>query len=83
MSDLRRLYNSGVHKAERMKRPLDGMPFSLGALSHSGVRVTLADGSQWLVHKGDNFGKSSQTVVVDTRHMSDKWRVSICSRTGS
>ncbi|KAK1895113.1 putative peptidyl-prolyl cis-trans isomerase SurA [Dissostichus eleginoides] len=34
------------------------------AISHSGVRVTLADGSQWLVHKGNNFGISSNTVVV-------------------
>lgn len=37
-SDLRRLYNSPVFKAERMKRPLTGTSFVLGPLSHSGVR---------------------------------------------
>ncbi|KAJ8354248.1 hypothetical protein SKAU_G00218150 [Synaphobranchus kaupii] len=74
-ADLRKLYNSGVHKAERMKRPLDGMSITMGALSHSGVRVTLADGSKWLVHKGDKFGVSSQTVVVDAKHMSSNWKI--------
>uniref|UniRef100_UPI003AAEF2E3 uncharacterized protein n=1 Tax=Centroberyx gerrardi TaxID=166262 RepID=UPI003AAEF2E3 len=74
-ADLRRLYNSAVYRAERMKRPLEGMGFELGPLSHSGVRVTLADGSQWLIHKGGKFGISSQTVVVDARHMSSDWRV--------
>lgn len=38
-------------------------------------RVTLADGSQYLIHKGSNYGISSQTVVVDGSHMSDKWKV--------
>ncbi|KAJ8288172.1 hypothetical protein COCON_G00008310 [Conger conger] len=75
LSDLTKLYNSGVHKAERLKRPLDGWSTTVGVLSHSGVRVTLADGSQWLVHKGDNFGIKSNTVVVDVKHMSDKWKV--------
>ncbi|XP_070823073.1 uncharacterized protein [Chaetodon trifascialis] len=72
---LRRLYNSAVYKAERMKRPLDGAPFMLGVFSHSGVRVTLADGSRWLIHKGQNYGISSQTVVVNARHMSSDWKV--------
>ncbi|XP_051255372.1 uncharacterized protein LOC127362983 [Dicentrarchus labrax] len=74
-SELRRLYNSAVFKAERMKRPLDGTSFVLGPLSHSGVRVTLADRSQWLIHKGGNYGVSSQTVVTNARHMSSDWRV--------
>ncbi|KAJ8415770.1 hypothetical protein AAFF_G00403270 [Aldrovandia affinis] len=38
-------------------------------------RVTLADGSKWLVHKGDDFGKVSDTIVVDARHMSKKWKI--------
>lgn len=38
-------------------------------------RVTLEDGTQWLVHKGDGYGILSQTVVVDARHMSKKWKV--------
>ncbi|KAJ8415769.1 hypothetical protein AAFF_G00403260 [Aldrovandia affinis] len=75
IADLRKLYNSKVFVADRMKRPLDGMPVAFGALSHSGVRVTLADGSQWLVHKGDSFGKASNTVVVDARHMSSNWKI--------
>uniref|UniRef100_A0AAZ3QZ36 Uncharacterized protein n=1 Tax=Oncorhynchus tshawytscha TaxID=74940 RepID=A0AAZ3QZ36_ONCTS len=74
MSDLRKLYNSKVYEADRMRRPLEGMSFQVGVLSHSGVRVTLADGSQWLVHKGDGFGISSQTVVVAARHMGRDWK---------
>ena len=48
-----------------------------GGRSHtvSLSRVTLRDGSTWLVHKGDGFGISSQTVVVDARHMSTSWQV--------
>lgn len=26
-----------------------------------------------LIHKGKNYGKSSQTVVVDAKHMSNRW----------
>ncbi|KAF3838997.1 hypothetical protein F7725_017714 [Dissostichus mawsoni] len=71
---LTQIYNSQVFKAEFMKRPLNGFSFTLGPLSHSGVRsahtatwtevVTLADGSQWLVHQGENHGVSSDTVTV-------------------
>ncbi|XP_036931745.1 uncharacterized protein LOC119006780 [Acanthopagrus latus] len=74
-SDLRRLYNSPVYKAERMKRPLEGTGFVAGPISHSGVRVTLANGSRWLIHKGGGYGVSSDTVVVNARHMSRDWRV--------
>ncbi|KAG7324772.1 hypothetical protein KOW79_011088 [Hemibagrus wyckioides] len=74
-SDLRKLYNSKVYQAVWLTRPLEGLSFQKGILSHSGVRVTLADGTKWLVHKGNNFGKSSQTVVVDARHMSKSWKV--------
>ncbi|KAL7394048.1 hypothetical protein ABVT39_019809 [Epinephelus coioides] len=74
-SELTRLYNSPVYEAERMKRPLDGTSVVIGPISHSGVRVTLADGSQWLIHKGGNYGISSQTVVVRATHMSSDWRV--------
>uniref|UniRef100_A0A671QWK9 Lipocalin/cytosolic fatty-acid binding domain-containing protein n=1 Tax=Sinocyclocheilus anshuiensis TaxID=1608454 RepID=A0A671QWK9_9TELE len=75
MSDLRKLYNSKVFKAERMTRPLEGMTFQVGKLSHSGVRVTLEDDTKWLVHKGDGYGISSQTVVVAARHMSNNWKI--------
>ncbi|XP_063071391.1 uncharacterized protein LOC134462342 [Engraulis encrasicolus] len=75
MSDLRKLYNSKVYVADRMTRPLKGTSFQVGLLSHSGVRVTLADGTKWLVHKGDGYGLSTQTVVVHARHMSDNWKI--------
>lgn len=42
--------------------------------------MTLGDGSRWLVHKGDNYGISSQTVVVDARHMGPDWTVSQSKR---
>ncbi|KAG7232908.1 hypothetical protein INR49_007976 [Caranx melampygus] len=58
---------------ERMKRPLEGTSSWFGPISHSGVRVTLEDGSKYLVHKGDGYGRSSQTVVTDARHMSSAW----------
>ena len=41
--------------------------------SHSGVVVKTESGKEWSVHKGQDYGKSSATVVVDTKHMSDKW----------
>ncbi|KAM8735715.1 uncharacterized protein AB9X84_024068 [Acanthopagrus schlegelii] len=74
-AELTRLYNSPVYKAERMKQPLGSSGFILGPLSHSGVRVTLGDDSQWLVHKGANFGISSQTVVTTAKYMGSDWRV--------
>ncbi|CAL8354200.1 unnamed protein product [Arctogadus glacialis] len=38
-------------------------------------RVTLEDGSRGLIHKGNGFGHSSQTVVVDVTHMSSDWKL--------
>lgn len=40
-------------------------------------RVTLEDDTKWLVHKGDGYGISSQTVVVAARHMANNWKASI------
>ena len=40
------------------------------------IRITTESGQQHLVHKGPDFGKSSQTVVTGAHHMSDKWTVS-------
>ncbi|XP_069392939.1 uncharacterized protein [Paralichthys olivaceus] len=74
-SALTRVYNSPVYLAERMKRPLAGSSIRLGPISHSGVRVTLQDGAQWLIHKGDGYGISSDTVVTDAGHMSSSWEV--------
>ncbi|XP_078108140.1 uncharacterized protein LOC144519111 [Sander vitreus] len=64
-----RLYDAPVFKAEKMKRPLESTSFEIGPISHSGVRVTLANGSQWLVHKQKNCFKSND-VVASTRDMS-------------
>uniref|UniRef100_A0A3B5MZY1 LRAT domain-containing protein n=1 Tax=Xiphophorus couchianus TaxID=32473 RepID=A0A3B5MZY1_9TELE len=75
-SDLTKLYNKRVHLAEAMRRPLENFPFRLGYISHCGVRVTLADGSRWLIHKGGGYGISSQTVATDAGHMSSNWEVS-------
>ncbi|XP_071324351.1 uncharacterized protein [Trachinotus anak] len=80
--DLGRLFESPVYQAERMRRPMEGFPFMLGPISHSGVRVTLADGTQWLVHKGKDYGISSQTVVTDARHMSENWELKYRSPEG-
>ncbi|KAK6491237.1 hypothetical protein HHUSO_G6001 [Huso huso] len=73
-SDLNRLYNSRVIHAERVRRPLGNLPVAIGPLSHSGVRVTLDNGKKYLIHKGPGFGRTSQTVVVDAKHMSDRWK---------
>ncbi|KAK5861646.1 hypothetical protein PBY51_017105 [Eleginops maclovinus] len=73
--ELRRLLSSPVFQAQRLKRPLERFTSRFGPISHSGVRVTLANGSQWLVHKGGNYGISSNTVVVAARHMSSDWDV--------
>ncbi|CAL8299327.1 unnamed protein product [Gadus morhua 'NCC'] len=73
-SDLTRLYNSKVYKAERMWRPLGILGTTIGPISHTGFVVTLEDGSRWLIHKGNGFGNSSQTVVVDVKHMSSDWK---------
>ncbi|GCC24492.1 hypothetical protein chiPu_0002893 [Chiloscyllium punctatum] len=72
-SELTRLYNTPVVQAERMTRPLDY--FGWLGFRHSGVRVTTDDGHQWLIHKGGGYGRTSQTVVTDADHMSDRWTV--------
>ncbi|KAI9999617.1 hypothetical protein NQD34_018342 [Periophthalmus magnuspinnatus] len=75
---LRTLYNSKVKSAELMTRPKQGMPSwvpNTYFTSHSGVRVTLDNGKQYLIHKGPGYGKASDTVVTDANHMSNKWRV--------
>ncbi|CAI5661712.1 unnamed protein product [Oreochromis niloticus] len=70
------LYNSPVYKAEWMVRPFGSSSSTFGPVSHTGVRVTLADDSQWLIHKGQGYGISSETVVTSAQHMSSDWKVS-------
>lgn len=76
MSDLRKLYNSRVTFAERFKRPLGNSVNSCIAKNlgnHSGVKITLNNGQKFLVHKGNEYGDASETVVVDAKHMSSRW----------
>ncbi|CAC5355961.1 unnamed protein product [Mytilus coruscus] len=69
---LRRLYNSPVTKVESYSRPLGGFLGKAG-LDHTGVVATTKDGGRYLIHKGSGYGKSSSTVVVDAKHMSNRW----------
>ncbi|XP_061573862.1 uncharacterized protein LOC133440563 [Cololabis saira] len=68
------LYNKRVIRAERMERPKGSNPIAARPFSHTGVRVTLEDGSRWLIHKGDNYGIDSQTVVTDAAYMGSDWK---------
>ncbi|XP_028437552.1 uncharacterized protein LOC114557973 [Perca flavescens] len=64
-----RFYEAPVFKAERMERPLKGVPLKLRPVSHSGVRVTIANGSRWLIHKLNNSSDSTEKVVASARDM--------------
>lgn len=73
-SELTRLYNQPVRRVTHVERPLDGLSTMVGPIRHSGVVVDTQDGRRFLVHKGKNYGRSSETVVTDARHMSSDWR---------
>lgn len=72
----RDVYNSKVANAEYVTRPLGNkdtgknVPFA----HHAGVRVTTTSGDSYLVHKGPNYGRSSDTVVTPASNMSDRWK---------
>ena len=75
--DLKSLFNSKVVSMQLVKRPLDinvigGLLDRVG-INHVGVLITNDQGQQWLVHTGNDFGVSSQTVVVSPGKMSSKW----------
>ncbi|CAL1612044.1 unnamed protein product [Knipowitschia caucasica] len=77
-SGLNKLYNTRVQTAEHVTRLKQGMPSWVPKTyftSHSGVRVTLDNGKQYLIHKGPGFGRASDTVVTDAAHMSNRWQV--------
>ncbi|VDI48527.1 Hypothetical predicted protein [Mytilus galloprovincialis] len=69
---LTNLYNSKVTKVESVSRPLNGFVGRFG-IKHTGVVATTKNGGKFLVHKGPDYGKSSSTVVVNAKHMSNKW----------
>ncbi|RXN31688.1 mantle 8 [Labeo rohita] len=72
-SDLNKLYNSKVYISELFTRPLP----LISVARQTGVRVTLEDGSKWLIYKGNVLGISSQAVIEDGRQMSSSWKASI------
>ncbi|KAK2138622.1 hypothetical protein LSH36_2691g00003 [Paralvinella palmiformis] len=73
-SGLTSLYNRRVTHVDHYERPLGNSDTMVGPFRHSGVVVRTDDGGRFLVHKGDGYGRSSQTVVTDAKHMSDRWR---------
>ncbi|RXN31687.1 mucin-2-like isoform X2 [Labeo rohita] len=69
-SDLNKLYNSKVYMAELFTRPS-----AFRGMVSQAVRVTLEDGSKWLIQKEINFGNPSQPVIEDGRQMSSSWKL--------
>ncbi|XP_053392316.1 uncharacterized protein LOC128554998 [Mercenaria mercenaria] len=70
-AQLTQLYNSGVAKAEYVTRPMsssDGQK-RIPVVHHAGVRLTLNNGDKYLLHKGPNYGKSSDTVITPASNM--------------
>lgn len=43
--------------------------------NHYGVVVTTVTGKRWLIHKGFGFSKRSHSVIVDAKHMSNRWKL--------
>jgi len=73
---LNTLYNKPIKSIQEYSRPLEmpgGKVLDYFGINHRGQVATLSDGQQFLVHKGKNFGKNSQTVVVDSKYMSKNW----------
>ena len=74
-SGLTALFNEKVVSVTRVTRPLAGYKKEYPSLKlyHAGVLVTTDQGNTYLIHKGDGYGKCSQTVVVRASHMSSLW----------
>ncbi|CAB4017116.1 Hypothetical predicted protein, partial [Paramuricea clavata] len=62
----------GIANKLGVKTSISGQKKSCHALWRIVVRTK--DGGRYLVHKGDEFWKSSQTVVVDAKHMGESWK---------
>ena len=75
INQLRQLYNTHVVKAEKVERPIASFwGWNIPFFNHEGVKVTIPNGQQYLIHKGPGYGKSSDTVVVPAREMSSNWK---------
>ncbi|CAF2155188.1 unnamed protein product [Rotaria magnacalcarata] len=72
---LNTLYNKLIQSIQEYSRPLQipGVFATWVGINHWGQVATHEDGQRFLVHKGNNFGKNSQTVAVDARYMSNNW----------
>ncbi|CAF3322395.1 unnamed protein product [Rotaria socialis] len=73
---LNTLYNKPIQSIQEYSRPLQmpgGNFLNKLGINHRGQVATYEDGQRFLVHKGKNFGKNSQTVTVDARYMSNNW----------
>lgn len=63
----------GLSSSSSIKNPIDGT--LLPGLYHAGVVVLVEDGEdreRWLIHKGENYGKKSDTVITHASYMSSK-----------
>lgn len=72
---MRDIYNSKVVHAEYVTRPLGNKDTgkNVPLFHHAGVRVTTDSGEKYLIHKGPEYGISSDTVVTSDRYMSNRW----------
>lgn len=41
-------------------------------LYHAGVVIEVENGDRWLIHKGKDYGDSSDTVITDASYMSSE-----------
>ena len=80
-----KLFNQKVVKTQAVQRPMtssDGrknIPFA----KHSGVVVTLENGSKHLVHKGRGYSPSNPTVITPASNMSKNWKPVGSQRSGN
>ena len=71
------LFNSKVICAQPVRRPLGSSASGLVSrfTAHSGTMVTLANGSNYLIHHGDGYAAEGHnpTVITPTENMKDTW----------
>ena len=72
---MNKLYNKKVVEAVYVERDITDIKF-LNIANHEGIKVTLEDGSKYLVHHGPFFGGKNgiPTVATDASNMKSGWR---------